>query len=134
MSADKASARVRRAHVPAKWTPVRRQEHAPMKESKAYPDSEGTEYALAAACQSDLVGRAHEGGDLGGAERPVVVEIGDDRLHERLGQGDRPLLVTEVVVEDRQRQLVRAFALVGPFEAIPGEALDPVVLVERAAV
>src|SRR5689334_21346660 len=34
------------AHVPAKWTPVRRQEHAPIKESRAYSDSEGTEYAL----------------------------------------------------------------------------------------
>src|SRR5262249_3782051 len=32
-SVGQASARQRRAHVPAKWTPVRRQEHAPKKES-----------------------------------------------------------------------------------------------------
>src|SRR5215467_8020727 len=99
-----ANARGRRAHVPAKWTPVRRQEHAPTKESRAYPDSEGTEYALAAACQSDLVGLAHEGGDLRGAERPVLVEIGDNRFHERPGQPNRPLLVAKVVVENRQRE------------------------------
>jgi hypothetical protein len=33
------------AHVPAKWTPVRRQEHAPNKDSGARSDSEGTERA-----------------------------------------------------------------------------------------
>ena len=33
------------AHVPAKWTPVRRQEHAPNEESGARSDSEGTERA-----------------------------------------------------------------------------------------
>jgi len=33
------------AHVPAKWTPVRRQEHAPIKESRACSDSKGTEHA-----------------------------------------------------------------------------------------
>ncbi len=36
------------AHVPAKWAPVRRQEHAPLKDSKAVSDSEGTETALEA--------------------------------------------------------------------------------------
>src|SRR4029077_5514208 len=36
------------AHVPAKWTPVRRQEHAPKKESRACSDCEGTEHALGA--------------------------------------------------------------------------------------
>ena len=50
-------------------------------------------------------------------ERPVVVEIGDDLFHERLRKRDGALLVAEVIVEDRQRQLLRAFALVGPFEA-----------------
>src|SRR5262249_11257673 len=39
------------AHIPAKWTPVRRQEYAPIKESRAYSDSEGTEYALALSRQ-----------------------------------------------------------------------------------
>src|SRR5262249_45951401 len=41
-----AAARRLLAHVPAKWTPVRRQEHAQMNESRAYSDSKGTEYAL----------------------------------------------------------------------------------------
>src|SRR5712691_8519548 len=35
------------AHVPAKWTPVRREGHAPMNESRACPDSAGTGHALA---------------------------------------------------------------------------------------
>jgi hypothetical protein len=35
-----------RAHVRAKRTPVRRQEHAPLKDSRARSDSEGTEHAL----------------------------------------------------------------------------------------
>jgi flavin-dependent dehydrogenase len=43
------------AHVPAKWMPVRRREHAPTNESRAYSDSTGTEYALRGAC--DAVGR-----------------------------------------------------------------------------
>jgi putative copper export protein len=34
------------ARVPAKWTPVRRQEHAQIKQSRACSDSEGTEHAL----------------------------------------------------------------------------------------
>jgi hypothetical protein len=38
---------VERAHVPAKWTPVRRQEHAPNDESRARSDSAGMERALA---------------------------------------------------------------------------------------
>jgi glutathione S-transferase len=38
----------RLAHVPAKWTPVRRQEHAQTEESRACSDSEGTEHARGA--------------------------------------------------------------------------------------
>src|SRR5882757_2460546 len=34
------------AHVPAKWTPVRRQEHAPIKETRACFASAGTKHAL----------------------------------------------------------------------------------------
>src|SRR5215813_13417034 len=88
----------------------------------------------AAPSHSALLGLADESRYLFGAERPVVVEIGDDRLHERLGEADRPLLVAQVLVEDRQRELLRAFALIGPFEAIPGEALDVIMLVELPAV
>src|SRR5262249_13207636 len=83
----------------------------------------------AALPQSVLLDLADEGRDQVGAERPVVVEIGDDLLHERLRQPDRALLVAEVLVEDRERELLRAFALVGPFEAILREALNLVVLV-----
>jgi hypothetical protein len=42
-------ARFALAHVPAKWTPVRRQEHAPKKEAGAGSDSAGTEHAPARA-------------------------------------------------------------------------------------
>jgi len=34
------------AHIPAKWTPVRRQRYAPIKDSRACFDSAGTKYAL----------------------------------------------------------------------------------------
>ena len=64
-------------------------------------------------------------------QRPIVVEIGDDRLHERLRQRDRALLVAQVIEQDRERELLRAFALIGPLEAVFGEPLDLVVLVER---
>jgi hypothetical protein len=33
-------------HIPMKWAPVRRQEYAPIKDSGAYFDSEGTKFAL----------------------------------------------------------------------------------------
>src|SRR4051794_38895160 len=36
------------AHVPAKWGPVRRQEHAPLKNFRACPHSEGMGHALVA--------------------------------------------------------------------------------------
>ena len=49
-----AARRSAQAHVPAKarpgldpgWTPVRRREHAPLNDSRACSDSEGTEHAL----------------------------------------------------------------------------------------
>src|SRR6476620_424126 len=77
---------------------------------------------------------AQERVDLSAGQRPVLVEIGDDRLHERLRERDGAVLVAQVVVENGQSQLLRAFAFIGPFEAIPGEPFDLVVLVERAAV
>src|SRR5215207_6657113 len=51
---------------------------------------------------------------------PVIVEIGDDLLHERLGQADGPLPVAEVIVQDGERQLLRARAFVRPLEPPPG--------------
>src|SRR5215471_11233764 len=83
---------------------------------------------------SHLAVSAQERIDLAAAERPVVVEIGDHRLHERLGERDGARLVAEMVVEDRERELLRAFALVGPLEAVAGEALDLVVLIEPLSV
>ena len=41
------------AHVPAKWTPVRRQEHAPINSAGACPDSKGAEEALAPSEDED---------------------------------------------------------------------------------
>src|SRR5215472_9470165 len=81
-----------------------------------------------------LLGLSDESFDVAGSQRPVIVEVGDHRLHERRGQAYRAHLVAEVVVEDRKRELLRAVALVGPFEAIAGEAIDLIVLVERPAI
>src|SRR5215469_6526380 len=78
-----------------------------------------------------LLGFADERRDLLGPQRPVVVEIRDHLFHERRRQLDRALLVAEVIVQDRQRELARALALVGPFESIAGEPLDLVPRVER---
>src|SRR6516164_6404009 len=72
--------------------------------------------------------------DLRIRQRPVVVEIRDDLLHEWLRQRDRALLVGEVIVENCESELLRAFALVGPFEAVPGQTLDLVMLVKTLAI
>src|SRR5262249_9702186 len=60
-------------------------------------------------------GIAHEGVDLVAGERPVVVEIGDHLLHERLGEPDRPLFVAQLLEQDRERELLGTFPLIGPF-------------------
>src|SRR5207245_4939068 len=77
---------------------------------------------------------ADEGVDLFARERPVVVEIGDHRFHEWFAELDRPLLVTQAIEQDSERQLLRAVARVAPLETASGEALDLVVLVELFAV
>src|SRR2546425_13081302 len=51
------------AHVPAKWTPVRRQEHAPLKDARACSDSEGTEHALAGVHSGRIIVAQHAGAD-----------------------------------------------------------------------
>src|SRR6185437_14612391 len=84
-----------------------------------------------------LLGRhalANKGVDIVAAKRPVIVEIGDHRLHERLRQGNGAVFVAEVVVENRKRQLLRALPLVGPLESVFGETFDLVVLVEPLAI
>src|SRR5262245_258698 len=72
--------------------------------------------------------------DLRAGERPVVVEVRDHDLHEWLRERDSALPIAQVVVENGQRQLAGAFAFVRPFEAIFGEALDFIVLIERSAI
>src|SRR5215831_14472521 len=72
--------------------------------------------------------------DISAAQRPVVVEIGDDGFHKGLRKRDRALPVAEVVEQDGERQLLRAFALISPFEAELREALHLVMLAERLAV
>src|SRR5258707_13996584 len=81
-----------------------------------------------------LVRTAQKSVDLVATQRPVVVEIGDDLFHERFAEANRARAITEVVHQDRERELLRAFTLVGPFEAVFGEALDLVVLIEGFAV
>jgi cyclic pyranopterin phosphate synthase len=46
-----------RAHVPAKWTPVRRKGHAPKKDARAHSDSEGTECALVVRATVKVTGQ-----------------------------------------------------------------------------
>src|SRR5580704_4634715 len=77
---------------------------------------------------------AHSRFDLVSRQMPVVVEIGDHFFHEWFGKPDRAVMVAEKIHQDRQRQLLRAFAFVGPFEAEPRETLDLVVLRQRLAV
>ena len=43
-------------------------------------------------------------------------------------------IIAEMIGQDRQRELLRALALIGPFEAEPGETLDLVMFRERPAV
>jgi hypothetical protein len=86
------------AHVPAKWTPVRRQEHATMKESKAWSDSDGSEHALAAELGS-------VSGAVSGPSSTAKAEIGDDSIETRsvdLGHHDaaQPVPTTRVASDD----------------------------------
>src|SRR6185437_9292176 len=46
--------------------------------------------------------------DICAGQHPVIVQIGDDHAHEQVGEIDGAKAVAEVVVEDRQRQLLRA--------------------------
>ena len=85
------------------------------------------------AC-SGPIGAPQKSLDLVSGKSPVVVEVGDDFLHERLGKPDGAFLVAEMIVQDRQRELLRILALIGPFKTEFGEALDIVVLVEAPAV
>src|SRR5262245_58717159 len=84
--------------------------------------------------RSSLVDLLDGAVDFVAGELPVIVEIGDDRFHERLAKPGRTFLVAEVVDEDRKRELLRARALVCPFETIPRELFDLVMLVEALAI
>jgi hypothetical protein len=67
-------------------------------------------------------------------QRPVIIEIGDHFPHERLGEFDRAVLIAEVILENCQRQLLRARAFISPFESPLGELLDVVMLAEPMAI
>ena len=45
------------AHVPAKWSPVRRKGHAPRNKTRAHSDSEGTECALVVRATVKVTGQ-----------------------------------------------------------------------------
>jgi hypothetical protein len=77
---------------------------------------------------------ADEGVDLLARQFPIVVEIGDDRFHERLRELYRALFVAQAIEENGEGELLRAVSLVGPLEAESGEALDLVVLVQPLAI
>ena len=74
--------------------------------------------------------------DISGAlgQRPVIVEVGDHPSHKGLGELDRAILIAEVVVENGERQLLRARAFVGPLEAPFGELLDFIMLGQSTAI
>src|SRR5262245_41885011 len=63
---------------------------------------------------------AQEAVDLRPCQGPIIVEVGDDGLHEWLRERDGALLVAQVIIEDRKRQLLRAVAFVRPFESVFG--------------
>src|SRR5215472_18970606 len=65
--------------------------------------------------------------NLGVGQCPVIVELGDHLLHERLGEREGPVSISELIVENGKRQLSRAGALIGPLESPFGELLDLVV-------
>src|ERR1700730_5126180 len=73
-------------------------------------------------------------GDFIAGEHPIVVEIGDYVFHVWRRQCDGATAVAEIIEQDRQRELPRAFAVIGPFEAIFGETLDLVMLRQAIAV
>src|SRR5262249_39721139 len=65
---------------------------------------------------------------------PGIVEFGDHGAHERRVERERAGVVAEMVGEQRQRELGRAAALVGPFEPGRRQALQVITWVERRAV
>src|SRR3954447_5653606 len=85
-------------------------------------------------CDSGLAVFTKKFVDTLAGKRPIIVEIGNDGLHERFREPDGPFLVAEMIEENGESKLLRALALVGPFEAILGKALHLVMLVERLAV
>jgi len=72
--------------------------------------------------------------DLLARQDPIVVKIGNDLFHERFRQANSAFLVAEMIVEDRQRQLLRARSFISPLEAPLGKLLDLVVFTKRTTV
>ena len=130
------------AHVPAKWTPVRRQEHAQTNESRACSDSEGPEQALAASCElavrravESFVAEQHSEpvGSLDRAATPVASPAPVDDL--RIDQSHRLLVADDSGGRVRLALIVAAAAalvgsvsvgLLGGFSFIKPHAAAPV--------
>src|SRR5579863_234973 len=72
--------------------------------------------------------------DLGGGQLPGIVEIGDDGAHERFVERERLGVVAEMVGKQRERQLRRAVALIGPLETGRRQAFQIEARIEWLAV
>src|SRR5205823_5739937 len=64
-------------------------------------------------CGSGLRNLFEGGVHVGGTQLPGIVEFSDDPLHERLVEGQCLLAVAEMVGEQGQRELRRAWPLIG---------------------
>ena len=65
---------------------------------------------------------------------PRIVQLGHDAAHEGFRQRQGALRIAEVIGEQRQRQLPRAVAFVGPFESHAAEPMDVEARIERHAI
>ena len=79
--------------------------------------------------------RVHNAASISVAgQLPRVVQLGHHIAHERLGQRQRALRIAEMVGQQRQRQLPRTIAFIGPFKSHAAEPLDVVARIEQCAI
>ena len=72
--------------------------------------------------------------DFIAGQAPGVVQFGHHPPHEAFGQRQGPLRIAQVIGQQRQRQLPRAVALIGPLEPHPAEPPHIEARIERRAV
>ena len=108
------------AHVPAKWTPVRRQEHAPMKESHG---ADGAAERLRIV----LIDRAATvGPELGPGPRPAIeAALAAANVELRLGAAVRALAADRVTFADDSVLAADAVVLATGMAAAPFAAQVP---------